>query len=226
MTGAGVFGPLESIPVAGIGKFKVITVDYRQGPEHKFPSASEDVAAVYKALLQTYKPKNIGIYGCSAGGVLTAEATAWIAKEKLPAPGAIGIFCGSAAGWSDGDSGTLGLPLEGLTPYPEYSKPPHASVGNVAYFSDADFNDPLVQPIRSAAILAKFPPTLIITSTRDGALSGAVYTHTQLVKLGVDAELHVWEGMLHGFFTYEPDIPETKEVWNVVTKFFEKHLGA
>jgi epsilon-lactone hydrolase len=115
--------------------------------------------------------------------------------------------------------------VEGITPSPEDSAPPHPSISNVAYFSDADFNDPLVEPIRSTAVLAKFPSTLIITSTRDVALRPAVYTHTQLVKLGVDAELHVWEGMLHGFFTYQPDLPETKEVVDVITKFFDKRLG-
>jgi monoterpene epsilon-lactone hydrolase len=73
--------------------------------------------------------------------------------------------------------------------------------------------------------LTRFPPTLIITSTRDTALSSAVYTHSQLVKLGIDAELHVWEGVLHAFFTTNPDLPETREAWEVVTKFFDKHLG-
>jgi monoterpene epsilon-lactone hydrolase len=225
MIGARIMGAMESMPVASLGKIKVVTVDYRQGPEHKFPAASEDVAAVYKELLKTYKPRNIGIYGCSAGGVLTAEATAWIANEKLPAPGAIGILCASAAGWSGGDSGHVALPLDGVMPSREDSGPPHPSVSNAAYFSDADFNDPLVEPIRSTAVLAKFPPTLIVTSTRDLAMSPAVYTHTQLVKLGVAAELHVWEGMVHGFFTTEPDLPETREVWDVVTKFFDQHLG-
>jgi epsilon-lactone hydrolase len=73
--------------------------------------------------------------------------------------------------------------------------------------------------------MAKFPPTLIVTSTRDGAMSPAVFTHTQLVKLGVDAELHVWEGLVHGFFTSQPNLPESREVWDVVIRFFDKHLG-
>jgi epsilon-lactone hydrolase len=169
-------------------------VDYRQGPEYKFPAASQDVTAVYKELLKTYKPQNIGIYGCSAGGVLTAQAVAWIAKENLPAPGAVGIFCASAAGWSGGDSGYVALPLDGVMPSREDIGPPHPSVSNAAYFSEADFTDPMVEPIRSKAVLAKFPPMLIVTSTRDLAMSPAVHTHAQLVKLGVDAELHVWEG--------------------------------
>jgi epsilon-lactone hydrolase len=63
----------DSIPVASIGEITVLSVDYRQGPEHRFPAASEDVVAVYRELLESYEPQSIGIYGCSAGGVLTAE---------------------------------------------------------------------------------------------------------------------------------------------------------
>jgi len=63
---------LESIPVSALGQIEVISVDYREGPDYKFPAASEDVASVYQELLKTHKPENIGIYGCSAGGMQTA----------------------------------------------------------------------------------------------------------------------------------------------------------
>jgi epsilon-lactone hydrolase len=219
-------GAMASMPVASLGKITVISINYRQGPEFKFPAATQDVIAVYRALLERYSARNIGIYGCSAGGVLTGQAMAWIEKENLPAPGAIGIFCASVAGWEGGDSAILADPLAGLAAAaPRYANPAHASLSDVEYFSDANFDDPMVQPIRSPAILAKFPPTLIVTSTREVAYSPAVYTHTQLVKWGVDAELHVWEAMYHGFFTSDPDLPESREVWNVVTNFFDKHLG-
>jgi len=216
MWGARFMGALESIPVASLGHIKVVAVDYRQGPEYKFPAAVQDVVAVYRVLLKTYPAQNIGIYGCSAGGLLTAQVVPWIEKEHLPRPGAIGIFCSGADGAARGDSGFLGLPLSGTAP------PPADPDG---YFSRASLDDPWVSPVRSSAMLSQFPPTLIVTSSRDFLMSGALYTHSQLTKLGVQAELHVWEGLGHGFFTTDPDIPETKEVWHVVTKFFDRHLG-
>jgi acetyl esterase/lipase len=72
--------------------------------------------------------------------------------------------------------------------------------------------------------LANFPPTLIVTATRGFELSAALYTHTQLVRVGVEADLHVWEGLFHGFF-YNPDVPESKDAYNVMVKFFDSHLG-
>ena len=84
---------LESIPVAAIGRIRVVSLDYRQGPKYKFPAASEDVAAVYRELLKTYRAENIGIYGCSAGGMLTGMAVAWFQQHSLPRPGAVGILC-------------------------------------------------------------------------------------------------------------------------------------
>jgi hypothetical protein len=93
----------------------------------------------------------------------------------------------------------------------------------LSYFSGTDPKDPLVSPIDSPEILAKFPPTLIITGTRGFEFSSALYTHEQLVKLGVDAELHVWEGLFHGFF-YNMDVPESKDALNVIVLFFDRHL--
>ena len=44
------------------------------------------------------------------------------------------------------------------------------------------------------------------------------------MKLGVEAELHVWEGLFHGFF-YNADVPESTDAFNVMIKFFDRHLG-
>jgi epsilon-lactone hydrolase len=212
---------LESIPVSAMGQIQVVSVDYREGPDYKFPAASEDVASVYRELLKTHKPENIGIYGCSAGGMQTAMSVAWFQTHALPAPGAAGIFCASAGGGFGGDAQYTAMPLgEARMGFPGAP----GALPPLSYFSGTDPKDPLVAPVSSPEVLAKFPPTLIITGTRGMELSGALYTHEQLVKAGVDAELHVWEGLFHGFF-YNVDVPESKDALNVIFKFFDRHLG-
>jgi acetyl esterase/lipase len=205
-------------------RIKVITVDYREGPKYKFPAASEDVASVYRELLKTHDAKNIGIYGCSAGGMLTAESAAWFQTHSLPSPGAIGIYCAGAGGFG-GDSLYMASPTgEARMPSAMFGGAPGKGVPQLGYFSGTKPNDPLVAPLNSPEILAKFPPTLIITADRDIAMSDAIYTHEQLVKEGVDTELHVWEGLFHGFF-YNADVPESRDAFNVMIRFFDRHLG-
>jgi acetyl esterase/lipase len=221
---------LESIPISYLSRTKVISLDYRESPKYQFPAASEDVAAVYKELLKTYRPENIGIYGCSAGGMLTGMSVAWFQKHGLPKPGAIGIFCAGLI-MSDGfggDANYISVPAgEARMPSPPPSKlagDKKRPKGGLPYFANADVKDPLVSPAVSLDVLSKFPPTLIITATRGMELSSAVYSHSRLVKAGVDAELHVWEGMFHGFF-YNPDVPESRDCYDVIVKFFDRHLA-
>lgn len=209
---------LESMPLSATMGIRVVSVDYREGPTYKFPAASEDVAKVYAELLKTYKPANVGIYGCSAGGMLTAMSLAWFQTHRLPAPGADGIFCASA-GKFGGDASYIAFPL-GEARIPQ-TAPGESRLG---YFSSANMDDPLVAPANSADVLAKFPPTLIITATRDFAMSGAIDTDVLLTNAGVESDLHVWDGLFHGFF-YNPDVPESKNAFRIMTVFFDKHLG-
>lgn len=218
MFGARWGGQLESIPIAALGKIRIVSVDYRMAPEHKFPAASEDVASVYKVLLKEYKPESIGIYGCSAGGVLTAESVAWILKEGLPPPGAVGMFCGGAWPNAGGDSEHFAMAFAGG----------EASASSVtskalAYFQDQDLMNPLAFPGLAPEVMARFPASLLITSTRDFVMSSVVVTHAQLVRLGVRADLHVWEGVDHAFL-YDPELPESREAYDVIARFFHTHL--
>jgi epsilon-lactone hydrolase len=215
-SGSRVTSHLESIPIASVGKIRVISVDYRLAPEYIFPAASEDVAAVYEELLKTYKPKNIGICGCSAGGLLTAQAVAWLQRKDLPLPGAVGMFFAAGSFWAEGDSGCLNSLLSDV---------PLGTAQAHPYFKYADPTDPLVFPVKSDEVLAGFPPSLLIASTRDFGLSSVVHMHSRLVALGVEAFLHVWEGLEHGFFrdTY---LSQSREAYDVVVRFFDKRLGA
>lgn len=216
---------LESIPVAALGNYKVVSVDYRQGPEAVFPAASEDVAAVYRELIKTYKPQSVGMYGCSAGGMLTAQATAWFKSHGMPMPGAIGIFGAGAVRMGAGDSAHIAPALGGTIPVAR----PTGAVASKApprprtYFDGANMNDPLVSPAGDAKNLAGWPPALVITGTRAMDLSGAVFTHTQLLKADVPASLIVGEGMGHCYI-YFAQLPEALDAHREIAKFFRANL--
>jgi len=224
MVGAGFGGQMESIPIASLGGFEVITVNYREAPENHFPAASEDVARVYRVLLKHYRPQNIGLFGCSSGGLLAAEAVAWFQTHDLPRPGAIGIF-GAGALVDQGDSTYVGRALQGQ------SIPAPGAKDNEPYFDvpGLDLRGALVSPVYSPSTLTKFPPTLLISGTRDVGLSAAAYTHTQMIKQGVNSSFNVWEGAPHCSFAQpvvDPDEPESREAWDLIIKFFSTHLGA
>jgi acetyl esterase/lipase len=206
---------LESIPVAAIGGFKVVSVDYRLAPGHSFPSAVEDVLAVYDALLKSYQPEEVGIYGCSAGALLTAQAVARLVKTHLPRPGAIAMLSAGASYWAEGDSAHFGAATTGEA---------MMSPGDHPYFAGVDLGDPLAFPLRSEEVMAQFPPSLLITSTRDFAMSSVVHTHSILIRTGVKADLRVWEGLAHAF-QYDENLPQSREVHNAVAGFFDVNLG-
>jgi epsilon-lactone hydrolase len=208
---------IESISIASVGRIKVVSIDYRMAPQYVFPAASEDVEAVYAELIRKYAPHNIGIFGCSAGGLLTAQVIARLQKRKLPLPGAAGMFCAGGSYWHEGDSGKFAYLW---TDRPETLR----NDFRVRYLQNVAADDPSAYPVRSVETLANFPPSLLITATRDLALSSVVHMHSLLVKQGVPAELHVWEGLSHGFFG-DPDLPQSRDMYGITAQFFDRHLG-
>ena len=92
-----------------------------------------------------------------------------------------------------------------------------------ADFAATDLANPLASPVLDPALLKRFPPTLLITASRAMEMSAAINTHRELVKAGVEADLHVWDGLGHAFF-YDIGLPESKEAFAVMSTFFRKHL--
>jgi acetyl esterase/lipase len=164
--------------------------------------------------LKDYLPDQIGIVGCSAGGMLTAQSVAWFDAHDLPQPGAVGIFCAGAGEFGIGDASVITAAFgERL-----------GGGGELAYFEGASWSDPLVAPLDHPDLLRRFPPTLVITSTRDGALSSAIVTHQRLVGVGIESDLHVYEGLMHYFFA-DTSLPESRHVFDVIAGFFDEHLA-
>ncbi|WP_337187935.1 alpha/beta hydrolase [Phenylobacterium sp.] len=218
-TGWPYFSQLESVPIASRGRIKVVSVNYRMPPQGRYPDASEDIANVYRTLLKTYRPKDIGIYGCSAGGILTGQAVGWFDKVGLPQPGAVAIISGALAPAYGGDSAQITPHLGGYFAVPAPITPaiPHP------YFAGASRQDPAVAPLVSPALLAKFPPTFIATGTRAADMSSSVHAHIQLAKAGADARLYLWDGVEH-CFTYNPQPPESREAFDLMIRFFDETM--
>ncbi len=220
MWGSGSGALVEAIPIAATMGIKVVTVDYRLAPEHRYPAASEDVAAVYKALLKQYRPEAIGLYGCSAGGVIAAQATAWFRGHGLPRPGAIGTFCATGAPLS-GDSPYLAGPTMGE---PVLAAPSLPDVLPFPYMQGVAASDAAAYPLSSAAEVKAMPPTLLLAGGRDFAASALTLAHRRLAAAGVVSELHLFDGLPHAFFGW-PDMPESMEAYGLIASFFDRHLA-
>ena len=209
---------IESIPIAVLGKIKVISIDYRMAPEHHFPAATDDVVAVYQTLLQDYASKNIGIFGASAGAMLSAQTLVRLQRNSIPLPGAVGMIA-SGATKLIGDSVEFTAWI--------FEEPNGMSLKDylqLEYYKGANLDNPEATPILSDKFMSAFPPSLLASSTRDFLLSSTVATHRKLIELGVEAELHIWEGLDH-IFHYNAELPEAAELHRVTIRFFEKHLG-
>lgn len=219
MWGSGSGALVEAVPIAATMRIRVVTIDYRLAPEHRYPAASEDVTAVYRALLKQYPASAIGIYGCSAGGVITAQATAWLRAAGLPRPGAIGTFCGTGAAYS-GDSPYLARPTMGSA---ARTGPLPATIPS-AYMAGIAANDARAYPLDSAAATRAMPPTLLLAGSRDFAASALTLAHRRLAAAGVPSELYLFDGLPHAFFVW-PDMPESHEAYRLIATFFDRHLS-
>lgn len=210
---------IEGVPVANLSKMKVVSVYYRLAPENPFPAAVEDVLAVYKELLKTYKPRNIGIFGTSAGAILASEVTVRLKQLGLPLPGALGIFSALADFSQVGDARQL-FTLNG---FPGQLQPTDsAHLPDDQYVGKTDRKDPVLSPLY--ADLRGMPPSLLVTSTRDLLLSDTAIFHRALLRAGNDTELVVFEALPHAFW-YHFQLPETQEALELMAKFMNEKVG-
>ena len=212
-------GTPEGIMMAGLGQYRVISVDYRMPPEAYFPAAIDDAVTVYKATLRTTAPRNIAFFGTSAGGALALSMVLRAREQLLPTPGAIAPGSPMSDVTKQGDSFYTNEMVDNIL----VSRDGFCHAATIIYANGHDLADPLLSSVNGD--MHGFPPAILTTGTRDLLLSNTVRVHRKLRRAGVTAELVVFEGQSHAQYQFDDRVPETKEAFGEITRFFDKHLG-
>jgi len=184
--------------LANRARCAVIAVDYRMGPEHKFPAAVEDCLAATRwvagqAANLGIDAARIAVGGDSAGGNLAAVAAITLRDAGGPPL----VFQALVYPATD-----QRMDSESHSKFGEGYLLTRANMlwfrGN--YLLPGDYDDWRASPIR-AADLARLPPAHIITAGYDPLLDEGRAYSDRLVAAGVPVLYECFEGMAHGFLT-------------------------
>ena len=206
----------------GVGAL-ICSVDYRMGPEHKFPAAVDDSVAALEWLRANAAslgadPDRLGVHGDSAGANLAA-VVALMARDK----------------------GGPKLRLQSLVyPVADYtlSAPSYEKYATgyglltraaMQYFqqhylrSPADAEDWRASPIK-APNLAGVAPAIVVTAECDVLHDDGVNYAEALRRAGVDVEYREYPGMIHAFFGMVPVVDDAmnaqRAVWTAFNRAF------
>jgi acetyl esterase len=199
----------------------VVSIDYRMGPEDKFPAAVEDSYAALEWLHANAAslgadPNRLGVHGDSAGANLAA-VMALMARDKG----------GPALGLQ-----SLVYPVADYTlSAPSYEKFADGygllTRAAMVWFQQhylhrpEDAQDWRASPIKAAS-LAGVAPAIIVTAECDVLHDdGAGYAEA-LRRAGVAVEYREYEGMIHAFFGMVPAVDDAMVAQRAVAAAFRR----
>lgn len=195
----------------------VYNLDYRVFPRHKYPAQIEDTVAMFQEMQKTgIKAEDIIFIGDSAGANLALTSTLYMRDNKMILPSAIVCF----SLWGDMTNSGKSVvencyrdPFGGIA----RRKKPEDNFEYLhrisAFAKELDRSSPYVSP--SFADYALFPPVTLICGEAEMDRSSNETAYENMKKAGVDAELHMFDGMFHDFHLV-PFFPETKRAFGIM----------
>jgi len=205
---------------AGAG-VRVLGVDYRLAPEHRYPAPLEDALAVLHWLAgHGLAGTRLALAGDSAGAGLALSALLALQARGQPRP--VAAYLMSA--WTD-------LSIAGASYETRAAADPihqRAMLQAMArhYLDGADPLDPLASPLHAGVPqLAALPPLLLQVGDRETVLSDSEDFAQRVRDAGGQADCQVWPGMIHVFQQFPDELPEAREAVAAGGRFLAQHLG-
>lgn len=204
----------EAIAVASLGQMRVIKVNYRGGG----PSipGNEDIVAVYRGLLKTYKPKSIAMFGASGGCTLAQTTILWLPSQKLPLPGAVGLgTCSGGSNQGDARYTMNGLDA-GLSSAFSGQAPYHPGQHGANAEPAARHGARWRYPERLSACVSAFRHARHVSES-----NGTAAPQAAPCQRGSGSQrLRGHVALLLG----GPSLPESREAMTALANFFNRHL--
>ncbi|MDP1585188.1 MAG: alpha/beta hydrolase [Bradyrhizobium sp.] len=197
---------------------RVLAINYRLAPEHRFPAALDDALAAHDWLRgQGFRPENIAFAGDSAGGNLMLAAMLALRERGLPLPAA-GILMSP---WTDlAATGTSYVSRAEADPI--HARPMILALAKAYLGDDGDPRHPLASPLH--ADLAGLPPLLIQVGDRETVLDDSTMFAEKARAAGVDVDLQVWDGMIHVFQMFGSELSQAQQAVDAIAGFLRQHL--